>query len=181
MPDANGGWHCGVDVQISDAAALPERETRSVPPVMLIDPARFGEGDLDVDLAVPVDDFAAAQRISSEPAAKPTAVFKTAETTEDKVATTPVEVKTTQVKTPAVDARTNGYVIQLARAESPRGFDALLAKIGPAARTSQRRQLIDGGWVLLLGNYASIASARSAIPNGISGAFARALSDFQFN
>jgi hypothetical protein len=155
VPAETGGWHCGVDVQITDAAPLPEPETRSAPPIMLIDPARFGEGDLEDDMTAPDIEASAGEPESNLPVAQPT--VRAASTSQD------------------------GFVVQLARAESPRGFDALLAKIGPAARNSQRRQLRDGSWVLLLGHFDAMASARNAIPSDISGAFARALNDYQFN
>jgi hypothetical protein len=44
VPKADGGWHCGEHVTASDGAPLPRAERTSRPPLLLIDPARFGEG-----------------------------------------------------------------------------------------------------------------------------------------
>ena len=44
VPKVGGGWHCGEHVTASDGAPLPRAERTSRPPLLLIDPARFGEG-----------------------------------------------------------------------------------------------------------------------------------------
>lgn len=44
VPKVGGGWHCGENVTASDGAPLPRAERTSRPPLLLIDPARFGEG-----------------------------------------------------------------------------------------------------------------------------------------
>ena len=201
VPAADGKWQCGKDVTEADAAPLPEPQSRSLPPVMLIDPARFGEGDLETDSAPDVS--AAEPPVAETPNAQATKV------TNQQLAT-PVTEKTLTVKTPAATevpatqtpaasttpafpqqprarrtakpglAAGANFSVQLALASTPRGFDALLAKLGSAAPNSQRRQLANGSWVLLLGSFDSISAARSAIPSGVGGAFARDLSTLNF-
>ena len=203
VPAADGKWQCGKDVTEADAAPLPEPQSRSLPPVMLIDPARFGEGDLETDSAPDVS--AAEPPVAETPNAQATKV------TNQQLAT-PVTEKTLTVKTPAATevpatqtpaastapapafaqqprarrtakpglAAGANFSVQLALASTPRGFDALLAKLGSAAPNSQRRQLANGSWVLLLGSFDSIAAARNAIPGGVDGAFARDLSTLNF-
>ncbi len=175
VPAANGTWHCGKNVTEADAAPLPEPQSRSLPPVMLIDPARFGEGDIEID-SPPVT-----------AAAEPAAESATAESAEDAPANAPPAVADAEASSSNAQAEmayaasvSGNYSVQLAVAKSPRGFDALLAKIGPAARNSQRRLLANGSWVLLIGSFNSMAQARDAIPSGIPGAFARDISTLNF-
>jgi len=181
VPATNGGWRCGKDVTEADAAPLPERQSRSLPPVMLIDPARFGEGDSEIDTppeasaeppvaAAPIAEVA---EVGSPEAASATAPMPAA--MEMRVATTAPAL----ADEPSIAAGGN-FAVQLAVASSPRGFDAVLAKLGAAARTSQRRQLANGSWVLLVGSFNSIEAARNAIPSSVPGAFARDISTLNF-
>ena len=171
VPAADGRWLCGKDVSEADAAPLPEPQSRSLPPVMLIDPARFGEGDIEMDS--PPDTLAAAPVVSEAAIAEEPEIAKPA-TAQMPVATPkPARVDAPSTMPTALPELAAGgkFAVQLALASSPRGFDALLAKLGPAARNSQRRQLANGSWVLLLGSFNSIAQARNAIPSDIAGAF----------
>lgn len=200
VPAADGGWHCGKDVTEADAAPLPERQSRTLPPVMLIDPARFGEGDNVTD--APPE--ASAEAPVSEPPVSEAPTTEVAEVTSPEVASPEAASPETAQMHPASEtpaARTapaladqasatpiaeatlptsGKYVVQLAVASSPRGFDAVLTKLGAAARTSQRRQLTNGSWVLLIGSFDSIAAARNAIPSSVPGAFARDISALNF-
>ena len=170
VPAADGTWHCGRDVTEADAAPLPEPQSRSLPPVMLIDPARFGEGDIEIDSPpVTAAESAAAESAEDAPANAPPAV-----------ADAEASISTAQAEMAYAAPASGNYSVQLAVAKSPRGFDALLAKIGPAARNSQRRLLANGSWVLLIGSFNSMAQARDAIPSGIPGAFARDISTLNF-
>lgn len=173
VPAADGGWRCGKEVTEADAAPLPEPQSRSLPPVMLIDPARFGEGDIEMELPPDMPEAAVAE----EPEiAKPAMSQMPAATAKPAKLEQPSTMPTAQP-----ELATGGkFSVQLALASSPRGFDALLAKLGPAARNSQRRQLANGSWVLLLGSFNSIADARSGIPSGVAGAFARDTSTLNF-
>ena len=186
VPAADGSWQCGKDVSEADAAPLPERQSRSLPPVMLIDPARFGEGDLATDAEPaesPVAEKSNAQatNVASEEPAAPVTVKTPA-------ATQALAIKTPGTKTPGASTTPfkpslgagAKFSVQLAVANTPRGFDALLSKLGSAARNSQRRQLANGSWVLLLGRFDSVAQARDAIPSSVDGAFARDLSTLNF-
>ncbi len=166
VPTAEGGWRCGKEVTEADAAPLPERQLRSLPPVMLIDPARFGEGDIDTPTP-------------PEASAEPPVAAVIAEVVEvvSPASSTPA---TAQIPADANLPAGNNFAVQLAVASSPRGFDALLAKLGTAARTSQRRQLANGSWVLLIGSFNSIAQARTAVPDSVPGAFARDISTLNF-
>lgn len=185
VPAADGKWQCGKYVTEADAAPLPELQSRSLPPVMLIDPARFGEGDLATDAAPDVSatesplaeksNAQATNVASGEPAAPVT--VKTHAATQVPATKTP-GASTTPFK-PSLGAGAK-FSVQLALASTPRGFDALLAKLGSAAPNSQRRQLANGSWVLLLGSFDSISAARNAIPGGVDGAFARDLSTLNF-
>jgi hypothetical protein len=180
VPAADGRWLCGKDVSEADAAPLPEPQTRSLPPVMLIDPARFGEGDIDMDS--PPDTSAAAPIVSEAAISEEPEIAKPAPT--QMSAATPKPAKLEQpstIPTTLSELATGGnFAVQLAVASSPRGFDALLAKLGPVARNSQRRQLANGSWVLLLGSFDSMADARNGIPSGVAGAFARDTSTLNF-
>ena len=169
VPAADGGWHCGKDVTEADAAPLPERQSRTMPPVMLIDPARFGEGDIDI-IDLPSEAEAAAPVAAEAPIAEAAEVARPT-TAQMSAATETAEIS---------PAASGNFVVQLAVAGSPRGFDALLAKLGADARNSQRRQLANGSWVLLIGSFNSIAQARSAIPSSLPGAFARDISTLNF-
>ena len=169
VPAADGGWHCGKDVTEADAAPLPERQSRTMPPVMLIDPARFGEGDIDI-IDLPSEAEAAAPVAAEAPIAEAAEVARPT-TAQMSAATETAEIS---------PAASGNFVVQLAVAGSPRGFDALLAKLGADARNSQRRQLANGSWVLLIGSFKSIAQARSAIPSSLPGAFARDISTLNF-
>lgn len=173
VPAADGSWLCGKDVSEADAAPLPEPESRSLPPVMLIDPARFGEGDVERELTPDMPEAAIAEE--SEIAKPATAQTPVATTTPAKLE------QPSTMPTALPELATGGnFAVQLALASSPRGFDALLAKLGSAARNSQRRQLANGSWVLLLGSFNSIVDARNAIPSGVAGAFARDTSTLNF-
>ena len=171
VPAADGGWHCGKEVSEADAAPLPERQSRTLPPVMLIDPARFGEGDIDTDVA---PQAAVPAPVAVEAATAATPVAEAAEVAQ------PTQVSGATETTAPSPAASGNFVVQLAVARSPRGFDALLAKLGADARNSQRRQLANGSWVLLIGNFNSIAQARSAIPGSLPGAFVRDISTLNF-
>ncbi len=141
--------------------------------MMLIDPARFGEGDIETELPpdMPEAAIAEASEIAKPATAQmPVAAAKSASM--DERSTMPTAL-------PEL-ATSSNFAVQLALASSPRGFDALLAKLGLAARNSQRRQLANGSWVLLLGSFNSIAQARDAIPSGVDGAFARDTSTLNF-
>ena len=188
VPAADGSWHCGKDVTEADAAPLPEPQSRSLPPVMLIDPARFGEGDSVVDAppeasaaepeaAAPITEVAA--EVASPEAASPESETMPAVPTAVTTSARTDEPSRVSVVEPSLPAGGN-FAVQLAVASSPRGFDALLAKLGAAARNSQRRQLANSAWVLLIGNFDSIAAARSAIPSSVPGAFARDISTLNF-
>ena len=174
VPAADGGWHCGKDVTEADAAPLPERQSRTMPPVMLIDPARFGEGDIDI-IDLPSEAEAAAPVAAEAPIAA-AVIPEAAEVARPATAQMSAATETAEIS----PAASGNFVVQLAVAGSPRGFDALLAKLGAAARNSQRRQLANGSWVLLIGSFSSIAQARSAIPSSIPGAFARDISTLNF-
>ena len=173
VPAADGGWHCGKDVTEADAAPLPERQSRTMPPVMLIDPARFGEGDIDIDM--PPEATAAAPVAAEAPIAA-AVIPEAAEVARPATAQLSAATETAEIS----PAASGNFVVQLAVAGSPRGFDALLAKLGADARNSQRRQLANGSWVLLIGSFNSIAQARSAIPSSLPGAFARDISTLNF-
>ncbi len=187
VPAPDGSWHCGKDVTEADAAPLPERQTRSLPPVMLIDPARFGEGDLETDAvaeevrvtAAPIPTEA---KVVNAKTASPAATQIPA--TAQALAAITKPAAANQPHTTAIaeaDLASNGkYSVQLALASTPRGFDALLARLGSAARNSQRRQLANGSWVLLIGSFTSIAQARNAVPSSVPGAFARDISTLNF-
>ena len=175
---ADGGWHCGKDVTDVDAAPLPERQSRNLPPVMLIDPARFGEGDIDNDSPPEVADApnAEAPIVEVTDAASAKASETPTATEAPTLADRHNSASTAELSRPAAGK----FVVQLAVASSPRGFDALLAKLGSNARNSQRRLLANGSWVLLVGSYNSIAQAREAIPSNVPGAFARDISTLNF-
>ena len=203
VPAADGKWQCGKYVTEADAAPLPELQSRSLPPVMLIDPARFGEGDLATDAApdvsateLPVAEKSNAQatKVTNQQFAAPviekTLTIKTPAATQTPGIQTPAastapapalaqQARARRTAKPGLAAGAN-FSVQLALASTPRGFDALLAKLGSAARSSQRRQLANGSWVLLLGSFDSISAARNAIPGGVDGAFARDLSTLNF-
>jgi len=178
VPATNGGWRCGKDVTEADAAPLPERQTRSLPPVMLIDPARFGEGDIDNDSPPKVAAVATSEAPIAEVAevASPEAAETPVATEAPELVGAPNSPSTAELNRPAG----GNFAVQLAVASSPRGFDAVLAKVGAAARTSQRRQLANGSWVLLVGSFNSIEAARNAIPSSVPGAFARDISTLNF-
>ncbi len=169
---ADGGWNCGKDVTEADAAPLPERQSRSLPPVFLIDPARFGEGDAPMDAApeLPVEVMEVAA---------PSANDAETEATPPEASTAGVSASSMASAEPK-QSSSGKFVVQLSVASNPRGFDALLAKLGTAARNSQRRQLANGSWVLLIGSYNTIAEARAGIPSSIPGAFARDISTLNF-
>jgi septal ring-binding cell division protein DamX len=174
VPTPTGEWRCGKDVTEADAAPLPQVQQRSQPPVMLIDPRRFGEGDVIADAATP-DVTAPPEEVPPEVASSQAEARPVNETAAKPPA------RSTPTHTSKIAPAAGGqFVVQLALASSPRGFDALLKQIGTAARTSQRRQLANGSWVLLIGSFASIDSARLAIPSVIPGAFARDLASLKF-
>lgn len=188
VPAADGSWRCGKDVTEADAAPLPEPQSRSLPPVMLIDPARFGEGDSVIDAppetsaaepaaAAPTTEVAA--EVASPEAASPESETMPAAPAAETKSAQANEPNTVSTVEPSLPVGSN-FAVQLAVASSPRGFDALLAKLGAAARNSQRRQLANGAWVLLIGNFDSIAAARNAIPSSVPGAFARDISTLNF-
>ena len=173
---ADGSWNCGKDVTDADAAPLPERQSRSLPPVFLIDPARFGEGDASMDEA---------PEMPSTPAVEVTEATESSSNTSDAAVSAPeasaaANGTSSMASTEPKQSIGGKFVVQLAVASTPRGFDALLAKLGTAARNSQRRQLTNGTWVLLIGNYNSIAEARVGIPGSVPGAFARDISTLNF-
>ena len=184
VPAAEGGWRCGKNVTEADAAPLPERQSRTLPPVMLIDPARFGEGDIDIDtpLEAPADTPAASAPAAEtpSPAAANSATTQILPTAAETLPLAETETSAAPTKPESSDVASGNFAVQLAVASSPRGFDALLAKLGAAARTSERRQLANGSWVLLIGRFNSIAQARNAIPSSIPGAFARDISTLNF-
>jgi septal ring-binding cell division protein DamX len=167
VPTAAGEWRCGKDVTEADAAPLPQIQERTQPPVMLIDPRRFGEADSYTDAS----ESEVGTPALNQPEVPP--VEKTV---------TQASARTTSApSTNAVTTASNGnFVVQLAVASSPRGFDALLKQIGAAARTSQRRQLENGNWVLLMGSFSTLDSARLAIPSVVPGAFVRDLASLKF-
>jgi len=187
---AEGRWNCGQNVTEADAAPLPEPQSRNLPPVMLIDPARFGEADAQID-AVPA--MTQAPELQTPEAAQISANDAETEATAMPMAADAPTATDTSTESPVVADSTGNmdyaeaeqsmgskFVVQLAVASNPRGFDALLAKLGAAARNSQRRQLANGSWVLLIGNYNSIAEARIGIPSSVPGAFARDISTLNF-
>ena len=179
VPAADGSWRCGKDVTEADAAALPEPQSRSLPPVMLIDPARFGEADIEMDS--PPDTSATEPPVPVAAIAEVTEIAKPAPVQNPTATTKPAKLEQPSTMPTLPELASGGnFAVQLALASSPRGFDALLAKLGSAGRNSQRRQLVNGSWVLLLGSFNSIAQARDAIPSGVAGAFARDTSTLNF-
>lgn len=180
VPAADGSWLCGKDVTEDEAAPLPEPQSRSLPPVMLIDPARFGEGDIEP----PPEAQVVGDEETPSPAKSNPVPVAVAAAAEQPTPPPPVVTHRPDVATPASSAesapQSGKFSVQLAVASTPRGFDALLAKLGSAARNSQRRQLATGAWVLLIGNFNSIAAARNAVPRSVPGAFARDISTLNF-
>lgn len=196
----DGEWLCGKNITDADAAPLPAPTQRSTPPILLIDPRRFGEADrVPVSSAqsnVSANAATSSNSAEPEPAPKPvTAAATHARASEPRTepakavaAPAPTAAATpmaTNNETPAADldfsAPTSGFAVQLAVASTPRGFGALLAKLGERPKNFQQRQLKNGNWVLLLGNFSTLEAARSAIPSAIPGAFARNLADLSFN
>jgi septal ring-binding cell division protein DamX len=149
VPDAKGEWLCGANITPADAAPLPKPTQSSAPPVLLIDPRRFGEVD-----RVPLE----------APTASPTAAA---------TASTASETSTAPPKSVQKHSQST-YTVQLALATSTRGFDALLRKLGIGNAQTRRVKLISGMWALIYGKFDSIEQARRAIPKGAPGAFARA-------
>lgn len=189
----DGEWRCGKNITDADAAPLPARSERSTPPVMLIDPRRFGEVDRVPSAPPPAP---TRRSVSASKSAESTAVASGAAQNDpspelEAPAAAPTKPPAEAVaQTPPTNAPssdldfsppTTGFAVQLAVASSPRGFASLLAKLGDRPKNFQQRQLKNGNWVLLLGNFSSLEAARSAIPSAIPGAFARNLADLSFN
>lgn len=174
----DGEWLCGKNITDADAAPLPDRTQRSTPPILLIDPRRFGEMDRQPTTAANVAPPESA--LSSEPKTPANQTAVEPETTE---ATHAPARATTPAVAPDLDFSppSRGFAVQLAAASSPRGFGALLAKLGQRGSNFQQRQLRNGTWVLLLGNFPTLEAARAAIPSAVPGAFARNLADLSFN
>ena len=189
VPGADGEWRCGTDITDADAAPLPARTERTVPPMLLIDPRRFGEADR-IPEAAPVSQVSASSEAVEAQVAKSEApeAPKAAEVESKPIvvatpapARAPTPVETASASDLDFSPPTSGFAVQLSVASSPRGFGALLAKLGKRPTNFQQRQLRNGTWVLLLGNFPTIEAARAAIPSAIPGAFARNLADLSFN
>ncbi len=180
---SGGGWNCGKDVTASDGAPLPRAQRTSRPPLLLIDPRRFGEGDEEPAVEAPKPPVA-------EPiAAPPVAVVEPIKVTQPDKPTEPVKVsqpvgkvvtipaindaQNTRVATLA-DVQSGGaFTVQLALASSTKGFDKLRAELKLSRANTRELPLKNGSWALLLGVFPSIEAARKAIPAGAKGAFAR--------
>ena len=195
----DGQWRCGKNITDADAAPLPAPSQRITPPVLLIDPRRFGE--VDPPPTKPAQQTAAV--VGSDAPTPSTAPETEAVSAENSEAISPSNAAKTSNASAAAQtgatqatsatpgrataeavefsAPTTGYAVQLSVASSPRGFGALLAKLGKRTHNFQQRQLRNGNWVLLLGQFQTIEAARAAIPSAIPGAFARNLADLSFN
>jgi septal ring-binding cell division protein DamX len=183
VPDASGAWRCGSEITEADAAPLAKPADSIAPPIMLIDPARFGERDQSsqVSESMVQAELGAAPASNTTPAPKaPTPNVKPAAKPAGVVPVQPANSTNTAIRATNHTDSSSGYVVQLALASTPRGFDALLKGLGAGARNSQRRQLKNGTWVLLLGDFATLELARAAIPSASVGAFARAISSLPF-
>jgi hypothetical protein len=180
---SGGGWKCGQDVTASDGAQLPRAQRTSRPPLLLIDPRRFGEGNEEPAVEAPKPPVA-------EPiAAPPVAVVEPIRVTQPDKPTEPVKVskpvgevvtipavndaQNTRVATLA-DVQSGGaFTVQLALASSTKGFDKLRTELKLSRANTRELPLKNGSWALLLGVFPSIEAARKAIPTGAKGAFAR--------
>lgn len=188
VPKAGGGWYCGPEVTAGDAAPLPRAERTSRPPLLLIDPRRFGEYGDESRVETPVEETpkaSAAAPALVKSAAVP-AVVKSAPaqpvspTPKGKIVTIPAvnAEPGTRVATLA-DARSDSssrgtsFTVQLAIASSTKGFDKLCSELKLARSSTRELPLKNGSFALLMGVFPTIEAARAAIPKAAKGAFAR--------
>lgn len=195
VPAADGGWNCGDAAQPPQAAALPQRAASAgsepVPPVLLMDPARF-QVERSAIAAQPVADAAepavppqshgvSAQAAEPAPAAPATHARAAPASAEPAVAVAvaaPVkQVAAGELRAFTGVART-GYTLQLAAARSPDGFRRRLQDLGiplagafavPVQRSGSQL------WLLCSGEYADTASAMANRPAGAADAFPKSL------
>jgi hypothetical protein len=151
VPDTNGEWRCGSDITSADAAPLPKPTQSNAPPVLLIDPRRFGEMDR-------------APSIRSAPGSKDDVQASDAAPTNNETPRRPQDMP----------SKGKAYTVQLALATNPIGFDTLVRKLAITPAQTRRLKLANGMWALLYGAFDTIEQARSNIPKGATGAFARA-------
>jgi len=186
VPKAGGGWNCGKDVTASDGVPLPRPERTSRPPLLLIDPRRFGENISErVDAKrANVDQTASEGR--AEPAAvvpevKSTPSVQESQVRKGDIVTIPAVTAEpgTRVATLA-DARSDsdavvgiGFTVQLAIASSTTGFDKLRSELKLSRSSTRELPLKSGSFALLMGVFPTIEAARAAIPSAAKGAFAR--------
>lgn len=199
VPGADGRWKCGNAEQPPQAEALPERKisqgSQPVPPVLLMDPARFRVNE-PVSAAPAPTAAPTAQTVatsSAQPAANPApAVAASAPRPSPAAvarprmvaATAPVQsVQSAGAASGALrDFATvtrSGYTVQLAAAQSPAGFVQHLRRLGIPGDQAFAVPVQRSGaalWLLCVGEYADAASARAALPAGTDGAFPKALS-----
>jgi septal ring-binding cell division protein DamX len=184
VPDVNGEWRCGENITAADAAPLPKSENRtSAPPVYLIDPRRFGEAELPraraaaqsraVDANTNTESESAADSGRNNPVATVTQARAT--TTKAVIPAAPIDRSTSSLAEQATRQTSGAFTVQLALAGSTKGFDALLQQLRIAPNRTRRVALSNGMWALLYGEFDSLEAARSAIPIGANGAFARAV------
>jgi hypothetical protein len=143
VPKAGGGWLCGANVTQADAAPIVRKAEASRPPVLLVDPNKFGQVESSAIAPMTAADVIAVNN-----------------------AETPVANPTAQAGA--------GYTVQLARANTQKGFAPLLQRLKLSPKQARIVPAPGGGFLLLYGNYPSLEAARTAIPAGASGAFARA-------
>jgi len=185
VPKAGGGWNCGKDVTASDGAPLPRAERTSRPPLLLIDPRRFGENISESAATDTVDEAQTAYEQPTESAAevKSTPAVPAGQVKKgDVVAIPAVNAETgTRVATLA-DARSDsdaaisrGFTVQLAVASTTKGFDKLRSELKLSRSSTRELPLKSGNFALLMGVFPTIEAARAAIPSAAKGAFARSI------
>lgn len=179
VPKAGGGWYCGPEVTAGDAAPLPRAERTSRPPLLLIDPRRFGEYGDESRVETPVEEIpkasAAVPAVVKSAPAQPVSP-----TPKGKIVTIPAvnAEPGTRVATLA-DARSDSssrgtsFTVQLAIASSTKGFDKLCSELKLARSSTRELPLKNGSFALLMGVFPTIEAARAAIPKAAKGAFAR--------
>lgn len=186
VPGSDGSWNCGDAAQPPQPAALPERSSARpapVPPVLLMDPARFRVNEsspaaatADTSATVSSSGPAAVASIAPPPTATTTRPAAPAVAPSNAVAA-PVVTSTAALRQFSSVSRT-GYTLQLAAASSPNGFVPRLRELG--IRTDQAFAVpVQRGsttlWLLCVGEYPDTAAARAAAPAAAGGAFPKAL------
>ena len=178
---SGGGWKCGENVTAGDGAPLPRTQRTSRPPLLLIDPRRFGEGGRSVE--APQAPVAKSIESAPVPLGKRMEVKQPIEPKKQvdvskpvgKVVTIPAlnADQNTRIATLADTQASGAFTVQLALASSNKGFDKLRAELKLSRGGTRELPLKNGSWALLMGVFPTIEAARKAIPAAAKGAFAR--------